>query len=68
MAIARIWPACGLRGALDHILAAAGNGPAAGSITSGPPPLMTVIERRAAGSVAIPTDCGPPWSLVAFSA
>ena len=44
-----------------------GYGPAAGSISSDPPPLMTVIERWAAGSVAIPTDCGPPPSLVAFS-
>ena len=37
-----------------------GNGPAGGSTRSAPPPLMTVIEGCAAGSVAIPTDCGPP--------
>ena len=28
--------------------------------SSGPPPLSTVIERWAAGLVAIPIDCGPP--------
>ncbi len=26
---------------------------------SGPPPLVTVIEDRGAGSVAMPTHCGP---------
>jgi hypothetical protein len=44
-----------------------GKRPADGLITSGPPPLMTVIERCAPGSVAIPTDCGPP-SFSAISA
>ena len=34
-----------------------------GSIRSGPPPLVTVSEGRAAGSVAIPTDCGPPLAV-----
>ena len=31
-----------------------------GSICSGPPPLLTVSEERADGSVAIPTSCVPP--------
>jgi hypothetical protein len=40
----------------------AGKWPAGGAISSGPPPLVTVIERRAAGLTAIPTNCGPPPS------
>ena len=32
----------------------------AGSIRSGPPPLLTVSVGRAAGSVAIASDSGPP--------
>ena len=41
--------------------------PVAGSICSGPPPLVTTIEECAAGLVAIPTSWGPP-SLSVVSA
>src|SRR5215831_163590 len=34
--------------------------PAFGMICSTPPPVLTLIDRDAAGSVAIPTCCGPP--------
>src|SRR5215831_6709135 len=50
-----------------HMAAGRSQPPAFGIICSTPPPLLTLIDRDAAGSVGISTCCGPP-SLSAVSA
>src|SRR5262249_61684890 len=43
-----------------HVAAGRSQPPAFGIICSTPPPLLTSIDRDAAGSVGISTCCGPP--------